>query len=171
MVKRAVVAMLVLTSTMWGASALRAQNRFVAVAHDTIAVVPGLDVVTVRDTAQDVCYVLFTFEGDRSAAAPNAAASPAAAAAERDRRLQDLAAEFDRSQYNVYPAVPPPNVLKYVFEAQKAESDADRAFIEAEVARIEQSLARLAKLPRIAVGGPAPCGAKPAPDQTKTPQK
>ncbi|HET9831245.1 MAG TPA: hypothetical protein VFP91_06040 [Vicinamibacterales bacterium] len=54
---------LLLGSSLWLAPTwLSAQNRFEALKQDTIAEVPGLRIITVRDTLLDTCYTLFMSE-------------------------------------------------------------------------------------------------------------
>lgn len=151
-----------LCALLTGGAELRAQGRFVAVTRDEITAVPGLQVVTIRDTVQEACYVLFMIEGARPPTIqPPEFATLEAAAALRDQRLQELSTEFERALYAPVPAVPAPNTLQYEWEGQKAQSDFDRAFLRSEFARLEDWLAQIAAGPRLAVSGPAPCGATP----------
>src|SRR5262252_9410169 len=54
---------LLLGSSLWlGPTWLSAQNRFEALKQDTIPEVPGLRIITVRDTLLDTCYTLFMSE-------------------------------------------------------------------------------------------------------------
>src|SRR3954470_4037240 len=84
----------------WGAP-LRAQGRFVVVARDALAVVPGLTLVTIRDSVQEACYILFVIEDAPPAVTDRPGEPPTlpAAAAIRDAQLQQLSAEFERTQY------------------------------------------------------------------------
>jgi hypothetical protein len=153
----------VLCALFTGGAELRAQGRFVAVTRDAITAVPGLQIVTIRDTVQEACYVLFMIEGARPPTQPHAeSATLEAAAALRDQRLWELSTDFERALYAPVPAVPAPNMLKYEWEGQKAQSEFDRAFLGSEFARLEDWLAQIAKAPRLAVSGPAPCGPPPA---------
>ena len=84
-----------------------------------------------------------------------------AAAALRDYRLQELSTEFQRALFAPVPAVPAPNTLQYEWEGQKVQSEFERAFLRSEFARLEDWLAQIARGPRLAVSGPAPCGPTP----------
>jgi hypothetical protein len=153
----------ILCALLTGGAELGAQGRFAAVTRDTIAAVPGLQIVTIRDTVQEACYVLFMIEGPRlPTIQPHAeSATLEAAAAFRDHQLQELSTEFERALYAPVPAVPAPNMLRYEWEGQKVQSEFDRAFLESQFARLEDWLAQIAKGPRLAVSGPAPCGPRP----------
>jgi len=126
--------------------------------------VPGLQIVTLRDTAaQNACYTLFVVEAPPAASQPPPQAIDSAAAA-RDQRLQALSADFERAQYAPIPAVPSLNALQFELEAQKAQSDFTRAVLDYHFARLEELLAQL-KGSHVAVTGPGPCPGSPAPKQ------
>ena len=67
-------------------------QRFDAARRETVAAIPGLDVVTIRDTALNACYTLFIMEPGVQPARPSRAdpASLQDLAEERDRRLSAL---------------------------------------------------------------------------------
>ena len=142
---------------------MRGQGRFVVVARDALPLVPGLSVVTVRDSVQEACYVLFLIEDAHPAIARDRGELPtlADAAALREARLQELSAEFERMQYPISAGIPK-NPLKFVWEGQKIQNDFERAFLEREFALLEGWVAQIATGPRLAVSGPAPCTPPPA---------
>jgi hypothetical protein len=152
-----------LCALLTGGAELRAQGRFVAVTRDTITAVPGLQIVTIRDTVQEACYVLFMIEGAQppTIQPPADFATLEAAAALRDHRLQELSTEFERALFAPVPAVPAPNRLQFEWEGQKAQSEFDRVFLKSEFARLEDWLVLIAHGPKLAVSGPAPCGPPP----------
>lgn len=147
---------------MAGAS-LHAQARFEALTHDQVAGAPGLEIVTVRDQALKVCYTLFVIDG--APPGQGALVEPVVddAVAQRDRRLSDLSAEYERSLSTATPGTLGPNVLKFEWEGQKAQSDYERAVRERELARIEARL--IASARKLAVSGPSPCAGSPAPSR------
>ena len=134
------------------------------VTRDALSAVPGLQIITIRDSVQEACYVLFMIEGARSATIQPQAdlANLEAAAARRDSRLQELSTSFEHALYAPIPAVPAPNMLKYEWEGQKAQSAFDQAFLASQLSRLEDWLVQIAQGPRLAVSGPAPCGSRPA---------
>jgi hypothetical protein len=136
----------------------RAQRRFVFVGSEPQLAVPGLEIVTLRDTVQDACYLLFVMKGP--AAVPQAPSLALdAAKAERDRKLAGLAGQFDRAQYTPAPGVPQASPLRYEWEAQKAQSDYERVLLDYHFKQLEDSIAQVAAGARLAVTGPAPCSA------------
>jgi hypothetical protein len=138
---------------------LDAQGRFRALADDGVAIVPNLRIVTILDTVQDACYLLFMVEPELPAGA-RVAAQPSDidnAAARRDRRLAEL---NDRYEQALRPmtAGAPVSVLRYELDAWTIQSDFERIVREHELARIEDELQRIARAPTLAVSGPAACG-------------
>ena len=150
----------VICSAIGGArSSVFAQQRFVPIGHDPVAVVPGLQIVTLRDNAaQNACYEVWVVEPPVAAAQPASPAAVDAAAQLRDQRMQALSAEFDRAQYTPAPGIPS-NVLALELEAQKAQSDFNRVVLDYHFSRMEEFMAQLARGSRIAVSGPSPCPA------------
>jgi len=140
--------------------ALHGQQRFAMISREALPLVPGLQIVTLRDTAsQNACYTLFLVEAPAAASqAPPQTVESATAA--RDQRLQALAADFERAQFAPIPGVPSLNALQVELEAQRAQSDFNRAVLDYHFARLEESLAQLAKGSRLAVTGPASCPAQ-----------
>lgn len=146
-----------------GGAQQRTPGRFVAVTQDALPAMPGLQVVTIRDSVQDACYVLFVMEGEHPASSGDQGEPPptlAAATALRDAKLQQLGVEFERTQYPIAAGIPP-NPLKFVWEGQKIQNDFERAFLEREFARLGAWVAQLGTGPRLAVSGPGPCSAPP----------
>jgi hypothetical protein len=135
-----------------------AQQRFVLVGSEPQLALPGLEIVTIRDTVQDACYLLFVVKG-RPAGLEQAPLALEAAKAERDRKLAALAGQFDRAQYTPAPGVPQASPLRYEWEAQKAQSDYERALLDYHFKQLEDSIAQVAASARLAVTGPAPCSA------------
>ena len=152
-----------------GGEGLRAQARFEAVTRDAVDAVPGLQVITIRDRALNACYTLFVIEAAKQVPPlpPLEMLSPDEAAAERDGRLSQLIAALEQSSSVAVPGTLGPNILQYEWEAQKAQSEFERALREAEVARLEAPLKRIADAPHFAVSGPAPCGGASASQEKK----
>ena len=146
------------------ASSAHAQ-RFDAARRETVAAIQGLDVVTIRDTVLNACYTLFIMEPAVQPVRP-VRADPASLqdlAEERDRRLSGLLVEYERSQYAAVPGFPVPNPLRYAWEGNKVQGEYERRLRDKEINRLEEQLAHIASAPRLAVTGPVPCGAPPAP--------
>ena len=137
---------------------LQAQTRFTMLSRETVSLMPTLEVITIRDAAQDSCYQLFTIDlsppsSNRVAIQPTDVAE---AAARRDRRLVELSRAYEQSFGSLYVATPA-NILPYQFEAQKIQSEFERVLREQELARFEAQLERILTGPKVAVSGPAPC--------------
>jgi hypothetical protein len=142
---------------------LEGQTRFEAVSRDNVAAIPELQVVAVRDGVLNVCYTLFIMQPSQPAGpASSEAASISEAARERDQRLSALTTEFERGISGGVPATIGSNPLKYQWEGDKVQSDYEHLVRRSEMARIEEQLAHIENAPRLAVAGPAPCGAPPA---------
>jgi hypothetical protein len=94
---------------------------------------------------------------------PGELASVDDAIVQRDRRLSDLSAEFERSLSTATPGTLGPNVLKFEWDGQKVQSDYERALREHELARLEVRLIAAAR--KVAVSGPSPCLAQTAPSR------
>jgi hypothetical protein len=144
-----------------GGGALGAQARFEGMTRDGVAAVPGLQVIMVRDNTLNACYTLFVIDAASplQALPPIEARSVQNAAAERDRRLSELSTELEKTRSTVVAGTLGPDILKYEWEGQKAQSEFERVLLENEVARLEAPLKRIADAPKLAVSGPAPCGA------------
>jgi hypothetical protein len=138
--------------------AAQAQARFDSVTRDTVAAVPGLEVVSVRDRALGNCYTLFLFQPQSPApvTAPVDSTTLDAALAERDRRLDALSADLQR-QVETQRIVTVPSSLRHHFDGQKALADFEHVAQEAIVARVDARLAEIATAPRLAVAGPVRC--------------
>jgi hypothetical protein len=145
------------------ASTAHAQ-RFDAARREAVAAIPGLDVVTIRDTVLNACYTLFIMESAVQPARPLRAdpASVQDLANERDRRLAELLAEYERSQYATVPGFVVPS-LRFAWEGDKVQGEYERRLRDKEIDRLEEQLAHVASAPRLAVTGPVPCGPTPAP--------
>jgi hypothetical protein len=152
------------TAALLTASTAHAQ-RFDAARREAVAAIPGLDVIMIRDTVLNACYTLFVMEPVGESARPLRAdpASIPDLANERDRRLAALLAEYEQSQYAAVPGFPVPNPLRYAWEGNKVQSEYERRLRDKEISRLEEQLAHMASTPRLAVTGPVPCGAPPAP--------
>jgi hypothetical protein len=148
-----------------------AQARFEAVTHDAVPVVPGLEVVTIRDKVVNDCYTLFVIHPVRPAQNLDHVEpmSVEGAAAQRDHRLSELSAELENALRAAVPGTLGPDSLKYQWEGQKAQSEFERVLRETELAKLEAWLRPIADTPRLAVAGPAPCrtSAPPSPQQDK----
>jgi hypothetical protein len=146
------------------ATSIGAQVRFEALTREPVAGAPGLEVVTIRDQALMVCYTVFVIDGaPPGQIAPSEPATFDDAVAQRDRRLSDLSSEFERSLSTAVPGTLGPNVLKFEWEGQKAQSDYERALRERELARLEARLIVGAR--KLAVTGPSPCLGQPSPSR------
>src|SRR5206468_3736089 len=158
---------------LMGGVIVGAQSRFEPVTRDTLSALPGLQIITVRDRAQAVCYTVFMIESSRVARDAPAFAPPNVqdAAAARDRRLNELSAEFERALPGARPAMVGPDPLKYAWEGQKAQSEFERALRENEFRRLADWLEQIATGPRLAVAGPVPCSATPASPEPHEPHK
>jgi len=156
---RPLIGVALLCAIASGSAALQAQTRFTVLSRETVAIVPTLQVLTIRDAAQDSCYLLFTMDLALPAAArvPVQPSDVADATARRDRRLADLNRAYEQnfgSQFVGGPA----NILPYQFEAQKIQTDFERVLRNEELTRLEAQLERMLAAPKVAVSGPAPCG-------------
>jgi hypothetical protein len=139
-------------------------QRFDAAKREAVTAIPGLDVVTIRDTSLNVCYTLFILEPavQPAASAPADARSIQDLAHERDRQLAAVIAEYERSQYATVPGFPVPT-LRYSWEGTRVQSEYERKLREKDASRLEEQLAHLASVPRLAVAGPVPCAPSPGP--------
>jgi hypothetical protein len=144
-------------------ASLQAQARFSMLSRETVAVVPTLQVITIRDAAQNSCYLLFTIDTSLSTANRVDAQTPdvAGAAARRDHRFADLNRAYEQSFGSLFVGTPA-NALPYQFEAQKIQADFERVVRDEELTRLEAQLERVLAAPKIAVSGPAPCGPEQA---------
>jgi hypothetical protein len=138
-----------------------AQGRFTVVSRDVVATSPNLQVIGVRDNAQDSCYLIFVIETslppvDRLIVQPS---DVAAAAALRDHRLAELNQIYETRGFGSQYVGTPANVMPYQFEAQKIQSEFERVLRQDELGRLQEQLERIAAAPRVAVSGPAPCHA------------
>jgi hypothetical protein len=152
----------VLCALLAGAGAVQAQARFDSVTREAVAAVPGLEVLTVRDRALESCYTLFLFQPPSPAAVapPVDSTTLAAAAAERDSRLDALSADLQRTALNQRPGLVP-SPLRYQFEGEKVLADFEQVAREAILARLDARLTAIAAAPRLAVAGPLRCPAVP----------
>jgi hypothetical protein len=152
------------------APAPQAQARFEAVGRDAVAGGPGLEIITIRDNASNTCYALFTTAAvggvDLSTIDP---AAVQGAAAERDRRLADLAHGLEHSLATAVPAILGANVLKYEWEGQKAQADFEHVVRTQELDRLVVLMKQIVDASRFAVSGPAPCPARPVPSRGERP--
>jgi hypothetical protein len=148
-----------------GATSVQAQARFEALTRDVLPVLPGLEIVTIRDNALQVCYTLFMMTAPSAAPAQAQIPPPSVqdAEAERDRRLSELTADLDRTQTTATPGTIPPDRLRYEWEAMKAQSELERVLREAALARLEARLKEIIDARRLAVSGPLACNVQPAP--------
>ena len=154
LVGSAVVSAILVTPTV-----LDAQGRFKALAQDGLAIVPDVRIVTILDTFQDACYLLFMVEPQVPARARVDAPLPDidSAVAWRDRRLSELT---DRYELAIRPtaAGAPVSVLRYELDAWKIQSDFDRLLREHELLRIAHELKQIVTAPTLSVSGPTACG-------------
>jgi len=142
-----------------------AQGRFTLQSHEVISTSPNLQVIGVRDAAQDSCYLIFVIETsfsplDRLIVQPS---DVAAAAVLRDQRLAELNHIYETRGFGSQYVGTPANVMPYQFEAQKIQSEFERVLRQDELGRLEEQLERMAAAPKVAVSGPAPCSAPPKP--------
>jgi hypothetical protein len=142
-----------------GSAPVVAQERFTLFSREVISTSPSLQVIGVRDAAQDSCYLIFVIETsrppvDRLIVQPS---DVAAAASLRDHRLTELNHLYETRGFGSLYAGIPANMLPYEFEAQKIQSEFERALRQDEIGRLEEQLERIAAAPAVAVSGPAPC--------------
>ena len=143
-----------------------AQTRFTVLARDAVGVTPHLQILTIRDAVQETCFLLFVIETPAIGAGGEAIvpSDVTAAASQRDNRLAQLSRAYERGFGSLY-AGTPANMLPYEFEAQKIQDEFERVVRENELAWLADQLERIARMPKVAVSGPAPCAAvkQPAP--------
>jgi hypothetical protein len=159
--KRARRAVAVLLCAIAISSALDAQGRFRALSRDTLG---GLEVVTMLDTAQNACYLLFV------AAPASSASSPidpqlydvASAAAIRDQRLAELNYSYLQSYRTPTPGLYVVDDFWFKTEAQKVINEYERIVRQNELAWLAARIEGAGTQPRLAVSGPAPCDTRPA---------
>ena len=148
-----------LVLVLTGATSVAAQDRFQALAADTVSSTPDLQIITVRDSAQGACYLVFMMAPPplppRDRLQP---ADLAAAAMWRDRKLAEVSSVYEQSFGSQFVGTPA-NVMPYQFEAQKIEGEYQRLVRTTELAWFERQIERVMEAPRLAVSGPAPCGA------------
>jgi hypothetical protein len=153
---------LVVCAALAAGVTVRAQPRFEAITRDTVAVVPGLEIVTIRDKAANACYTLFVMRpaGAVQTMGDTEFTSVEQAAARRDQRLSALSTEFEHSLATAVPGTLGPDVLKYQWEGQNVQSDFEHVLREAELGKLATLLRQIAGAPKLAVAGPAPCSAQ-----------
>ena len=158
----------VLCALLAGGAAIAAETRFEVSSRETVAAVPGLQIVTVRDNVLKACYTLFIVEPVRQAGtATRTESTVPEAAAERDRQLSALSADYERALVAAMPGTLGPNALRYEWEGDKVQSDYELRLRERELTRLEEQIAQIATAPRLAVAGPAPCVAPPPTTATR----
>jgi len=143
-----------------------AQGRFEPVSVDTIGTIRGLQVVTVRDTTQRVCYALFVMQPPvpQGTARDNGGpVSLADAIARRNHQLNELSNAYERSLTTNVPGLPMPDPLRQQAELQIVQSDFERTVRARELELLRDWIEELAGAPRLAVSGPVPCGGDPKP--------
>ena len=142
-----------------GSAPVVAQERFTLFSREVISTSPNLQVIGVRDAAQDSCYLIFVIETslppvDRLIVQPSDVAT---AARLRDRQLTELNHLYETTGFGSLYGGTPANILPYQFKAQKIESEFERVLRQDEIGRLEEQLKRIAAAPAVAVSGPAPC--------------
>jgi len=154
----------IVAAMLSGAAAVHAQVRFDAPRRESVPAIPGLEIVTIRDSTLNACYTLFIMEPAAQWPPTRSTDSPSIQdlARERDRLLAALNAEYEHSQYSVTPGFPIPNPLKYAWEGNKVQSEYERKVRDKEVTRLELQLAEMVRAPRLAVSGPVLCAPPPA---------
>jgi hypothetical protein len=150
-----------------------AQGRFKAIAREAVAVTPHLQIVTVLDTVQSACYLLFVIEPDPPAGRHFDAARTdvQSAVTLRDRRLAELNDAYEQGFRTLYPGTPPLSVLRFEWEGWKVQSEYERVVRENELAWLEEELERIAAAPAVTVSGPVPCGARQRPSSSTNDQR
>src|SRR5262245_30775724 len=88
-----------LVTALLACSAPALAQRLDAARREPVAAIPGLDIVTIRDTATNTCYTLFILEPSiqRVPSIVPDQRSAQELADERDRRLAALLADYERS--------------------------------------------------------------------------
>ncbi|HEX5108268.1 MAG TPA: hypothetical protein VFV95_07475 [Vicinamibacterales bacterium] len=164
MIRRAIVRIAApLVTVLLAVSVPAYAQRFDAARRETVAAIPGLDVVTIRDTVTNSCYTLFILEPaiPRVPSVVPDQRSAQELADERDRRLAALLAEYERSQFAPVPGFPVPT-LRYGWEGNRVQSEYEQRLRDKEFSRLEEQITRLAAAPRLAVAGPSSCTAPAA---------
>ena len=120
-------------------------------------------IVTILDTVQDACYLLFQVEPKRTAVRrfDSTPSDVQSAAAVRDHQLAELNDTYEQGFKSLYPGTPPLSLLRFQWEGWKVQNEYDRVVRENELAWLEGVLDRIAAAPSVAVSGPVPCGARP----------
>jgi hypothetical protein len=141
------------------APVLSAQSRFEAVTRDAVSGIPGLQAVIIRDNVLHTCYTAFVVEGSPPIAngAPTESSNLQAAAAARDRQLEDLSATFEGAVWNQIPGTPNPNPLRYQWEATKIQDAFNLTVLDQEITRLERRLERIVDQPRVVSVSPVQC--------------
>jgi hypothetical protein len=144
---------------LFGSATLASQTRFTALSRESVSAVPNLEIVTLRDTVQGACYLLFVTEPPASPARHFGVEETdiTSAAQWRDRRQAEVMEAYEHGFQSKYPGTPPVNVLRYELEALKVQAEYERVVREHELARLEDQLALIAASPKVVSAEPVPC--------------
>lgn len=136
-----------------------AQTRFDGIEQSGVAGVPGLHVITVRDTVLKTCYLVFVSEpGETSTRRTTGPADVEQARGARDGRLAELLRGYEQDR-SAIPGTIIPNPLKYDWLADAAQLEFALYVLQQQFVRLEQQLARLADASRMAMTTTqVPCG-------------
>ena len=133
------------------------QSRFEATDRTDLTGVPGLRIISVRDTVLKTCYTLFVVEAADAAGGGSRIeyTDIGRAAAVRDQRLRELLVGFEHER-GAIPGTVLPNPLKYQWQADSAQIEFALSALNNAFARIEQEFIRASRTAVTAV--PQPCG-------------
>jgi len=142
-VKKSFCAAAVLSISLALAPPASAQARFDAADATTVAGLPGLRIVSLRDTLRNRCYLAFVQDAAPSAAPAVEPPDVTGAAALRDRDLANLVHAYENDS-SVYAGTITPNPLKYEVLSQTTQLNFALTVVENLIARLEAQLDRVA---------------------------
>ena len=147
----------VITSLAIAATAQGGQSRFEATDRSEIKDLPGLTIVSVRDSALKTCYAVFLAAPDHPPDLTDRieVTDTRRAEALRDQRLAELLSAFE-TERGAIPGTIAPNPLRYEWQADVAQVEFALGALNNTFARIEQDLLRTSRAAITVV--PQACG-------------
>ena len=146
-VRKTLSATVVLTICLAVAPPLSAQERFHTTDATVLPALPGMRIVSVKDSLRNRCYLAFVEDAARPDAALIDPPDVTAAASQRDHDLASLVHAYE-SDTSVYAGTITPNPLKYEVLAQTTQLTFALSVVENLIARLEAQLDRVAAAPR-----------------------
>jgi len=125
------------------ASPISAQGRFQTTDATVLPALPGMRVVSVRDSLRNRCYLAFVEDAARADSATIDPPDVAAAASQRDHDLANLVHAYENDT-SVYAGTITPNPLKYEVLAQSTQLNFALTVVENLIARLGAQLDRAA---------------------------